>query len=59
MKKILAMAIATVAVVACTTTKQAEPEKTQAQQLMERLREERLWRLSCRYGFRTWRHRNG
>lgn len=37
MKKILAMAIATVAVVACTTTKQAEPEKTQAQQLMERL----------------------
>ena len=31
------MAFATVAVVACTTQKQAEPEKTVAQQLMERL----------------------
>ena len=37
MKKILAMAIATVAVVACTTTQKAESEKTKAQQLMERL----------------------
>ena len=37
MKKLLVLAMATVAVAACTTTKQAEPEKTQAQQLMERL----------------------
>ena len=31
------LAVAMMAVIACTTTKQAEPEKTQAQQLMERL----------------------
>ena len=37
MKKFFAMAIATVIVVACTTTKKVEPEKTKAQQLMERL----------------------
>ena len=37
MKKIFAMAIATVTVVACTTTKKAEPVKTKAQQLLERL----------------------
>ena len=37
MKKLLAMALATLAVAACTTQKQAEPEKTQAQQLLERL----------------------
>ncbi len=37
MKKLFAMAISTVIVVACTTTKKAEPEKTKAQQLMERL----------------------
>lgn len=37
MKKILLMAMVTVAVAACTTQKQAEPEKTQAQKLIERL----------------------
>ena len=37
MKKIFAMAIAAVTVVACTTTEKAEPEKTKAQQLLERL----------------------
>jgi hypothetical protein len=37
MKKILTMAIVAVVVAACTTKKQAEPEKTVAQQLMERL----------------------
>ena len=37
MKKYIAIAIAVVAIAACTTQKQAEPEKTVAQQLMERL----------------------
>ena len=37
MKKLLTMAIAAIAVAACTTQKQPESEKTQAQQLMERL----------------------
>ena len=37
MKKLLFMAAAAIAVAACTTQKQAEPEKTKAQQLMERL----------------------
>ena len=37
MNKIIAMAIAAIAIAACTTQKQAEPEKTVAQQLMERL----------------------
>ena len=37
MKKLLFMAAAAIAVAACTTPKQAEPEKTKAQQLMERL----------------------
>lgn len=37
MKKILAIAMAAVAVVACTGQKQAETEKTVAQQLLERL----------------------
>ena len=37
MKKIFAMAVGSMMIVACTATKQAEPEKTGAQQLMERL----------------------
>ena len=37
MKKIFAMAVGSMMSVACTATKQAEPEKTGAQQLMERL----------------------
>ena len=37
MNKIIAMAIAAIAIAACTTQKQTEPEKTVAQQLMERL----------------------
>ena len=37
MKKLMILAVAMMAVIACTTTKQAEPEKTQALQLMERL----------------------
>jgi hypothetical protein len=37
MKKILIMAMAVLVVVACTTTKKAEPEKTGAQQLFDRL----------------------
>ena len=37
MKKLLIMAMATVAVAACTTQKQEEPVKTEAQQLIERL----------------------
>ena len=37
MKKYITMAIAAIALAACTTQKQAEPEKTAAQQLMERL----------------------
>ena len=37
MKKLIMMAIAAIAIAACTTQKQAEPEKTVAQQLMERL----------------------
>ena len=37
MKKLLMMAAATIAVVACTTQKQTESEKTKALQLMERL----------------------
>ena len=37
MKKFLVMAIVALAVVACSTQKQTEPEKTQAQQLFERL----------------------
>ena len=37
MKKYIAIAIAAIAVAACTTQKQTEPEKTVAQQLMERL----------------------
>ena len=37
MKKILAMAVAVIAVTACTTQQKAEPEKTAAQQLLERL----------------------
>ena len=37
MKKLMILAVVAIAMVACTTTKQAEPEKTQAQQLMERL----------------------
>ena len=37
MKKLIAMAVAAIAVAACTTQKKAEPEKTKAQQLFERL----------------------
>ena len=37
MRKILAMAVAVIAVTACTTQQKAEPEKTAAQQLLERL----------------------
>ena len=37
MKKILLMAVAAMAVVSCSTPKQAEPAKTQAQLLIERL----------------------
>ena len=37
MKKLMILAVVAITMVACTTTKQAEPEKTQAQQLMERL----------------------
>ena len=37
MKKFFVMAIVALAVVACSTQKQTEPEKTQAQQLFERL----------------------
>ena len=37
MKKILAMAAVAIAVAACTTQKQAEQDKTSAQQLLERL----------------------
>ena len=48
MKKILAMAIATIAVAACTSTKTVEPEQTVAQQLMERL--ETLRKQGIMYG---------
>ena len=37
MRKLFAMGVGAMMIVACTTQKQAEPEKTQAQQLMERL----------------------
>ena len=37
MKKLLIIAVGAMMVVACTTTKTAEPEKTGAQQLFERL----------------------
>lgn len=37
MKKILVVVVATMAIVACSTTKKAEPAKTGAQQLIERL----------------------
>ena len=37
MRKLFVMAVGAMMIVACTTQKQAEPEKTQAQQLMERL----------------------
>ena len=48
MKQILAMTLATRAVAACTTTKNAEPEKTSAQQLLERI--ETLRQKGIMYG---------
>ena len=37
MKKIMIIAAATLVMIACTAQKQAEPDKTAAQQLLERL----------------------